>query len=341
MEGIRFYNVENEPFKIYGVYKSESEGHFRRIPADVAKATNDGVYGLSRHCAGGRVRFKTDSARIVVKAKMIDVGQMFHATPLMQYGFDLYHDAPRGSRYLGTFKPVFGQRCDYTCELAVGAGEKELTLGFPLYGCVVSLEIGICEGASLSAHSPYKYEKPIVYYGSSITQGGCASRAGKAYQDIICRRFDYNYINLGFSGSARGEDAICEYMASLDMSAFVSDYDHNAPNPEHLKATHYKLYETIRVKHPDIPYIMVTRPDFKYNDDCFERRAIVMESYTKARRSGDKNVFFVDGSDFFVGSDNFLDMTIDGCHPTDDGFARMAENIGALIENVFPWERMN
>ena len=340
MEGFTYYNVESEPFKIYGVYKAEGENHFRRIPQDVANATNDGVKGLSRHCAGGRVRFTTNSNKIVVKAKLVDVGQMFHTTPLMQYGFDLYHDAPRGSRYLGTFKPAFANRCDYECELAVPSGEKELTLNFPLYGCVESLEIGIVDGSTLGAHTPYTYEKPIVYYGSSITQGGCASRPGKSYQDMICRRFDYNYINLGFSGSARGEDAICDYMASLAMSAFVSDYDHNAPSTEHLKNTHFKLYEKIRAKHPDIPYIMVTRPDFKYNHDCFEHRAIVMESYIKARRNGDKNVYFVDGSEFFVGEETFLEMTVDTCHPTDDGFAKMAKSIGALIENAFPWENM-
>lgn len=341
MDGIKFYNIKSEPFKIYGVYFSEEENIFRRIPKQIAEATNDGVKGLSKHSAGGRVRFKTNSTKLVIKAKTVDGGQMFHATPLMEYGFDIYQLTDRGYRLLGVTKPAFNDRTDYVSEFTLSAGEKELTLVFPLYGCVRDLEIGICEDAYVAAHTPYKYEKPVVYYGSSITQGGCASRPGKAYQDIICRRFDYNYINLGFSGNARGEDAICEYMASLDMSAFVSDYDHNAPNCEHLQNTHYKLYETIRAKHPDIPYIMVTRPDFKYNNDSFERRAIIMESYLKARRNGDKNVYFVDGSDFFIGDESFLDNTVDTCHPTDDGFRKMANSIGALMDKVFPWDKMN
>ena len=288
MEGIKYYDIKSEPFKTYGVYYSAEDGYYRRIPKSVAEATSDGVKGLAKHTAGGRVRFKTNSAKLVLKVENLEGGQMFHATPLMEYGFDIYRLTDRGYQFLGATKPAFAARTNYELEFNMPKGDNELTVVFPLYGCVKSLEIGICEGASLEAHSPYKYEKPVVYYGSSITQGGCASRPGKAYQDIICRRFNYNYINLGFSGSAKGEDAICEYMATLDMSAFVSDYDHNS-NPEQLRQNHYKLYQIVRAKNPDIPYIMVSRPDFKYNENDFESRSIIMESYIKARRSGDKS----------------------------------------------------
>lgn len=339
MDGITFFDINNEPFKIYGIYYSAEDGCYRRLPQSVADATNEGVKVLARHTAGGRVRFKTNSEKLVLKVENIDDDQMFHATPLMQFGFDIYRLTDRGYQFLFATKPAFKDRASYELEFNIGKGDKELTVVFPLYGFVKSLEIGICDGATLEAHSPYKYEKPVVYYGSSITQGGCASRPGKAYQDIICRRFDYNYINLGFSGSAKGEDEICKYMASLDMSAFVSDYDHNSTSEE-LKENHYKLYSIIREKHPDIPYIMVSRPDFKYTDGDFESRAIIMESYIRARRSGDKNVYFVDGSDFFVGDECFLDMTVDNIHPTDDGFRRMAKNIGEVMDKVFPWDNM-
>jgi hypothetical protein len=339
MDDIKYYDIKTEPFKIYGIYYSIEEGHYRRIPSSVADMTNDGVQHLSTHTAGGRVRFKTNSEKLVLKVENFDVGQYFHQTPLMQYGFDIYQLTDRGYNFLGTTKPPFEDRTSYEFEFNIPNGDNELTIVFPPYGCVKSLEIGICEGASLEAHRAYKYETPVVYYGSSITQGGCASRPGKTYQDIICRRFDYNYINLGFSGSAKGEDAICEHMATLDMSAFVSDYDHNS-STEQLRQNHFKLYSIIRSKHPNIPYLMVTKPDFKYTDDDFERRSIIMESYIKARRNGDKNVYFVDGSNFFIGYESFLDMTVDACHPTDDGFRRMADNIGTVMDKVFPWKYM-
>jgi lysophospholipase L1-like esterase len=117
------------------------------------------------------------------------------------------------------------------------------------------------------------------------------------------------------------------------MSAFVSDYDHNAPNHEHLEKTHHYLYKTIRQAYPDIPYFMVTRPDFYFNEDSIGRRDIVMKSYLEARAAGDKNVYFIDGSAFFNGAP-IADLTLDHCHPNDEGFGRMASYIGDVIAKV-------
>ena len=152
---------------------------------------------------------------------------------------------------------------------------------------------------------------------------------------MICRRNNIDYINFGFSGSGRGEDSIAEYMASLEMSAFVSDYDHNAPNPDHLKATHYKLYETIRAKHPSIPYIMISKCDVDGNyADSLVRREVIYQSYAKARQNGDCNVYFLDGSSLFRGPYQSM-CTVDNCHPNDLGFALMADAIGAELDRAF------
>ncbi|MBQ8409788.1 MAG: hypothetical protein IJY39_13090 [Clostridia bacterium] len=335
MEEFVFYNVKEAPFSIHGLYEPTVEGQFQRMPQSVAKFGNGWLPSLAFNTAGGRVRFKTNSGRMILRVLTKHKDQMFHATPLMEAGFDVYIDKARGAQFAGATKPEFQLReegYDATFWFPVGV-DKEITVNFPLYGDVHDLQIGLENGSSLEAHTPYKHEKPIVYYGSSITQGGCASRPGKSYQAIISRKYDCDYINLGFSGSARAEDEVIDYLASLDMSAFVSDYDHNAPNPEHLKNTHHKMYEKIREKHPDIPYFMVSKPDFKYTADDIERRCIIMESYLEAYRKGDKNVYFIDGSAFFNGVD-MGDYTIDGCHPTDDGFVRMADYIGDVLAKV-------
>ena len=177
------------------------------------------------------------------------------------------------------------------------------------------------------------YSLPVVFYGSSITHGACASRPGRAYEAIISRKYDLNYTCLGFSGACKAEKAIVEYMATLQMSAFVSDYDHNAPTHEHLANTHHYLYETIREKHPEIPYFMITRPNFYFNEDCIGRRDIIMKSYLDARAKGDKNVYFIDGSAFFNGQ-SASDLTLDMTHPNDEGFCRMADYIGDVIAKV-------
>jgi len=134
-----------------------------------------------------------------------------------------------------------------------------------------------------------------------------------------------------------GEPVIAEWMATLPMSVFVCDYDHNAPNTDHLKATHYPFYEIIRKKNPDVPYIMITRPDYWTYETKFEhilqRRDIIMASYLRARESGDKNVYFIDGLSFFS-TDHPYECSVDGVHPNDYGFVKMAQVIGMVIRHA-------
>lgn len=332
MSNIVYYDVKKAPFKIYGLDKEAlSRGEYRRIPADVAEATSANVVVLSKNTAGGRIRFSTDSDVMYIRAKTAIDDSSIHSALMARAGFDVYVDTcDRGPIYFDSTKVPLSQCTDYNIEVAIPKGMKEITINMPLYGDVVSVEIGLCEGAFIGEHRDYKFEKPIVFYGSSITQGGCVSRPGKLYSAIISRKLDHNFTCLGFSGSAKAEDAMVEYLASLDMAAFVSDYDHNAPTPEYLRETHHKLYEKIREKHPDIPYYMITKPDFRYEPDCIARRTVVMESYLKAYNKGDRKVYFIDGSAFFNGLP-LSDATVDRCHPTDDGQRRMADYIGDVI----------
>ena len=337
-DNIVFHDPRKSPFEIFGLYDPHSEdGVYRRLPDDIAKNVNPGVSSLYLHTAGGRVRFATDSDKITLRVKSGERAPMPHCTPLMEGGFDLYADEEHGSRFLGSFKYDTKKYREYEVSLDLPAGIKQLTLNMPLYGTVSELAIGLTKGARLEAHNPYRYKTPIVFYGSSITQGACASRPGLSYQSYLSRRFDFDYINLGFSGNAKGEDVIASYMAGLEMSAFVSDYDHNAPTPEHLKNTHHRLYQTIRSAHPDIPYFMLTKPDFKFTSrEDIDRRAIIMESYIEALKSGDRNVWFIDGSSYFTTNERD-NCTTDGCHPTDLGFYRMACVIGEVFDNLKPF----
>ncbi len=332
-----FYDVRKAPFEIFGLYDPLTETDcFKRLPDDVGQNVSPGVAGLYRNTAGGRIRFATDSATVTLKAKLGRIVNMFHATPLMENGFDLYIDGGDKSRFSGSFRFEHSSAEEYESTLTLPAGRKELTINFPLYGEVKTLEIGLDEGAEVCAHKPYKRNIPIVYYGSSITQGGCATRPGLSYQARISREYDCDYINLGFSGNARAEDKIVDYMSGLTMSAFVSDYDYNTPSFEHLKNTHYKMYERIRSKQPNIPYIMITKPDFKFHTGDRVRRDIIMQSYLKARENGDDNVWFIDGASFFTLGDRG-DYTVDNTHPNDLGFERMAIVIGGNLREIMRW----
>lgn len=338
-DGVAFYDVRRAPFRVYGLYDYKNQPIFRRLPEEVAAATSDGVAHLSKHTAGGRVRFATDSDFICIKSKMNSITLLPHMPTSGTAGFDLFIDSPDGaeSRYVRTFMPPWHTK-DEGYESRIDLGSKKLryfTINFPSYSGVDELLVGISEGSTLGEGLPYRSLAPFVYYGSSITQGGCASRSGNIYQNVVCRRTNVDYINLGFSGNGRAEDAIVDYMASLQMSAFISDYDHNSPSREHLSATHYKMYEKIRAAHPDIPYIMLSKCDLDNSYDAnLARREVVYESFCRARANGDKNVYYIDGASIFRGPYQNM-CTIDSCHPNDLGFALMADAITAEIERAF------
>ncbi len=342
MGNVRFYTIRKAPFTIHGLHQPLANGPFLRIPEGVAKQCNVHIAeGLYLNTAGGRVRFCTDADELLVRVKRASFSQNTNTAPFLEFGVDVYQDTARGSKFVAgrRLKPVDGKKALWECSFQLPAGEKALTLYMPCYGNVEDMEIGLPATATLSAHAPYTYTKPVLFYGSSITQGCAASRPGKAYPAILSRRFDFDFINLGFAGSCRGEEVLCKHMAGLELGAFVSDYDHNRSCAEKLADNHFRVYEIIREKHPDIPYYMISRPDFYFNEADFARRAVVMESYLKAWRGGDRNVYFIDGSAFFACGDK-LEYTQDGTHPTDEGFARMADLIGAAFENTLPFDEM-
>ena len=129
----------------------------------------------------------------------------------------------------------------------------------PAYVRDLCLELGLDTGAAIRPAPSYPNKK-VVFYGSSITQGACASRPGNSYEAMVARRFGFDYVNLGFSGNAKGEDTMAAYIAGLDMDVFVYDYDHNAPTLEHLAKTHEPFFNIIREKRPDLPVVMISRP---------------------------------------------------------------------------------
>ena len=256
-QNIKFFDAKQAPIKLYGIFYENRK--FRRMPEAVAKTVSDGVYYLHSNSAGGRIRFKTNSPYIAIHAMMSDIGKMSHFTLCGSGGFDLYEK----QRYINTFVPPYDMTDGYESIIELGLSKmRELTLNFPRYSNVKELYIGISDNSIIRDPSPYKHEKPIVYYGSSITQGGCASRPGSTYQSILSRELDTDYINLGFSGNARAEKQISEYIQGLDMSVFVYDYDHNAPTLEHLEATHEAFFKIIREANPTLPIVMMSKPDF-------------------------------------------------------------------------------
>ncbi|MBE6645497.1 MAG: hypothetical protein E7612_09030 [Ruminococcaceae bacterium] len=333
-EGLRFLNARSAPFKIYGIYHDGQR--FRRLPQDVAEKTNPGVVNLSVKTAGGRVRFITNSPFVAIKA-ILPHNTVFPHMPLTGVaGFDMYVFEDGRDRVMKTFVPPVDFEGSYESlyEFSNGAKERIITLNFPLYNEVHELYIGLCEGCDLKSAPDYKYDKPIVYYGSSITQGGCASRPGMSYQAILTRKYDVDHVNLGFSGSGRGEPAIADYIASLDMMMFVFDYDFNAVTVEQYEQSHEPFFKKVRAVHPDIPIILMTRPkpESYFVDTDYQRIEVAKRTYNNALQAGDKNVYFIPGYELMAlaGEEGCVDLT----HPTDLGFVSMANRLSVEFDKI-------
>lgn len=207
---------------------------------------------------------------------------------------------------------------------------RDILIHFPLYSEVEKVFIGIEEDATILSPTPYKHELPVVFYGSSITMGGCATRPGNTYPAVLSRWLDADFINLGFAGNAMGEPEIAEYIANLPMSVFVYDYDCNAPDAEHLKKTHDAMYQMIRKKNPTLPILILSRPHVKKENDL--REEVIYETYRKAKEKGEP-VFLISGYEMSHLIDPGM-FWVDGVHPTDFGFYCMASTILPILKKI-------
>ena len=338
-----WYDVTEQPFDLYGYDRGENDLLSCRIPEKAAERISRGIYKTRAYGVGGRVRFGTDSPYILIRVEFGEGVVTTITSFCTSYGFDLYACDESGKE---SFRHLFRVPDGFDKKTYISSYDAHIYSGFTYYTLNISrnaevkkIYIGLKEGSKLTKGIPYVNPKPVIYYGSSITCGSGSSRPGNTYQGFISQKYNLDYVNLGFAGKAKGEPEMAEYIAGREMEAFVCDYDHNAKRIEHLRNTHYRFYEIIREKQPDIPYIMISRPDFVSNnspdafDSCEEMRDVIIESYEKAKAAGDKNVYFIDGETLLAG-DHIMSCTVDGRHPNDLGYYRMAKVIGGHLEKV-------
>ncbi len=322
---MKWINAKEEPIVISGLL-----GNFNRVPDEVHEHLNDSAKMTSRFAAGGRVRFATDSSEISVKMS-IETADPIGALPLSGItGCDVYIN----DSFTGTFAPAdFGIK-EYEFSFKNTEGRAEININLPVYTHVLNVEIGLLEGALVEAPRAYKQKTPVVFYGSSITNGAAVASAGNAYPARLSRAFDFDYINLGFGGGCRGEVEMAEYIATLDMSMLVIGYDHNAINAEELEERHERFFKIVREKHPTLPILLMSKPDL-LNDPVGNprRRDVIYRTYSNAQAQGDENVYFLDGS-WMYGPLHIPTATVDGIHPKDETFARFADILTGVFKLI-------
>lgn len=334
-DGKKRFSLPCAPFKLYGGFYERGTG-FVRMPVKVAENVSEGVHYFSRNTAGIRLNFTTNSKSLRLYVKETCYDRMRHMAMTGSVGFVLCsrEGKEKTSAYRGLLCPQNNDGDEFEVAANLDGELRDYVLHFPLYSGVESLEIELDEDAYVGEGAGYKNVPPVLYYGSSITQGGCASRADNSYEEFICERTGVDYINLGFSGNGKAEDNMVDYLRGIDCSVFVCDYDYNAPTPEYLAATHERLYKRYREVRKDTPIVFATRPEKTYgSEDANMRAEIIYATYENALKSGDKNVYFVDGREFFP--EGLRERCqVDGCHPTDLGFYFMAEKIGGIVTEL-------
>lgn len=337
---LEWFDVHYAPFTINGIYSHENGKPFCRIPENMLESFSEGIQFLAYNTSGARVRFRTNSKYIAVSADICYTEDFSHMPRTASAGFDLYIRFNKNENY--TFiKPFMSphnaldtKSVNSIADINSDGKMYDVIINMPLYGGVSRMNIGLEKGAVIEKPHEYTITKPFLFYGSSITQGGCASRPGNSYSAILSRWYDADFYNFGFSGNAKGEREMAEFLNGFDMSVFFYDYDHNAPDAEHLKNTHERFFNIIRKAHPQLPIIIITKPDFdsdKSEND--KRRQIIRQTYDNAILNGDKNVYFIDGELLF-GKNDRDSCTVDGCHPNDLGFMRMAECINRTLKDI-------
>jgi lysophospholipase L1-like esterase len=338
-EGIVWFDPQEEPFGLVGFEWMKEDGIYRRLPVKPDWEIRDAVDQLANHTAGGQIRFRTDSKRILIRVELRERSGMYHMPATGQSGFDLYVLESGIQRYLKTTRFPH-DTIRYQVEL-FNDDQKQLhsfTLNFPLYNGVNSIRIGLDDGSVPEAPHPFKLTGKFVIYGTSITQGGCVARPGMAYSNIISRILDVQFVNLGFSGNGRGEPELAHLINQISgISFIILDYEANAN--ETIVNTLGPFIDILREKQPEVPILIMSKIRYASATDdspayisLMDNRDFQRNLVEERKTKGDNNIYFLDGS-AILGEDYF-ECTVDGSHPTDLGSKRIADALIAAIENI-------
>ncbi len=352
-ENLRFYNVADGGFFVSGLMAFDQERSYSRIPKEkreLLHKVNPCLIELGDHTAGGQISFRSDTKRVVIRATLFTEPNMANMTPVGQCGFDCYVGTTKDDLTFFGITRFDSKTKEYQCEIIEpkiihalqqknASDVHEFVINLPLYSNVVRLEIGIDSDAVIRPPSPYARKGQLVFYGTSITQGGCASRPGMAYTNILSRRLNVEHLNFGFSGNGLGEYEVANMLAQVsDPLMYVIDYEANSGTNGRMIASLEGFLKRIRQVHPTTPILILSRIPYvldDYDAKTKELRTSLREfqrEIVEKQKSADHNLYFMNGKDLFP--EQYQEFTVDVIHPTDLGFYFMAENLIPVIKEI-------
>jgi hypothetical protein len=329
--GVLWYDVR--PLGLEGQGWTDVKGPFDRLPAKAEKLVRPPVWGLSRQSAGLCVRFLSDAPAIHARWTVTSENlAMPHMPATGVSGLDLYARDDKGKwSWVANGRPG-GKTTTALLAGSLPPGEREYMIYLPLYNGTASLEIGVPKAAKLKKAD--ERGKPVVFYGTSITQGGCASRPGMVHTAILGRRFDVPVVNLGFSGSGTLDPEMGDLLAEIDAAVYVLDCLPNL-GPKQTAERTEPFVKALRKARPNTPIVLVEDRNYAnapWNAGLKERNAGNHAAYKAAfdalTAAGIKGLHYLPG-DKLIGDDG--EGTVDGSHPTDLGFLRQADVMAEVL----------
>lgn len=336
MAGAQIVYHDASAFPLLGKATEATATRYERLPDSLQHISRKPLWDLGRHSAGLALRFRSNSTCIAARWEVRDNRSMNHMTPTGIKGLDLYCLQDGEWIFAGSGRPQ-GKVNKATIVKNMLPQEREYLLYLSLYDGVTSLAIGVdsLSEIRLPAIDLPRREKPIVFYGTSILQGGCASRPGMAHTNILERRLNRECINLGFSGNALLDLEIAHLMASVDASMFVLDFVPNA-TVEQMRERADEFYSIIRRKHPHTPILFIEDPIFTHSPfdtriakEVKDKNETLNAIFQSLKQRGEKNIYFLSSRDI-IGHDG--EATVDGIHFTDLGFMRYAEVLYPILK---------
>lgn len=323
---------------VFGIYHNE-EG-FNRIENKYQNIVRNPVWSLSKHSSGLSVRFKTDSPFIWVKWKNKQNRKMSNMNNIGANGLDIYVLNDSIWQFIDSAIPESTNN-EYLIAKNMDKTMKDFQINLPLYSDVEKLEIGVDSTSEILWDN--RNENPIVFYGTSITQGASASRPGMAYPTIVSRIVNKETINLGFSGNGKFEIEVAEILCEINAEIYVIDCTPNSP-PELIKKNALDFIKKIKECNPNTPILLmesIIREEAYFNnadENTFGGLAFIESQNTELRKifeeatsMGINNIYYLEGKNL-IGVDH--DATVDGTHLSDLGMYRIAHVVSNKIEEI-------
>ncbi|MBA9078913.1 SGNH/GDSL hydrolase family protein [Rufibacter quisquiliarum] len=324
-----------QKLSLKGLGWEELHQSYTRLPAKAETMVTAPVWKLSKHSAGVYVQFKTNSKSIKVRWNVRANNSFNHMAPTAVKGVDLYAKNGQEWKWVGVGKPS-GKANEEVIASSMPAADREFMLYLPLYDGVDTVSIGVEAGATMQDVNPEK-EKPLVFYGTSIVQGACASRAGMAYPAIIGRTLHQEVVNLGFSGNGKMDVELAHLLAEIDANMYVLDCMPNM-TPEEVEPKVVEFVKVLREKKPGVPIVVVE--NINYAHSWIDTRVAglvksknqhLKNAYKTLTASGIKNLHYVSNQNLALASG---EGTVDGIHLTDLGFVQIACELTKEIKKV-------